>query len=247
MSFLEINDLTLYIDKHLILDDLSFDVWEGHVHALVGPNGAGKSSLAYAIMGLEGYRDYQGEIIFKGQSLKGLSVSDRARLGIALAWQEPARYEGLTVRRFLNAASTQSVEETNDLVGDFLSRMGMDPADYLDRTMDSSLSGGERKKIELASILAMDPGLVLLDEPDSGIDVASLDRIFDALEFFKEQGTTVLVITHSEAALRETEHAFLMCCGKLIDKGKVEDIAQYFGEECIPCNHKNRPKAGEVR
>lgn len=239
MGILEIKDLTLRIDNNIILNGVNLDVWEGHVHALVGPNGAGKSTLAFAIMGLEGYRDIDGDIIFEGEKLNDLSVYERARRGITLAWQEPARYEGLTVKQFIEA-SPKAEDGSN--VREVLDLVGMDPDVYMGRAVDEGLSGGERKKVELASILAMDPDMVMLDEPDSGIDVASLDKIFDAIELLKERGTTVIMITHSATVLQHAEHAFLMCCGRIVDKGTADNIDQYFEDKCIPCDHKNSPE-----
>jgi Fe-S cluster assembly ATP-binding protein len=111
--------------------------------------------------------------------------------------------------------------------------------------VDKTLSGGERKRIELASILAMQPRVVLMDEPDSGIDVEALDKIFDALRLLKARGATVVLITHSLAVLRQAEHAFLMCSGRLLDKGSIEKVQQYFQNKCLACAHPNEPVAGE--
>ena len=235
---LETKDVSLSLGHKLILDELSIKFWPGHVHAVVGPNGAGKSTLASTIMGLSGYTQFDGDIVFQGKSLKGLSIDQRARQGITLAWQEPARYEGLTVENFINAGAR---EKTRDTSGRALELVGLDPDEYLGRAVDRTLSGGERKRIELASILTMEPKLVMMDEPDSGIDVEALERIFDAIAFLKDRGATVLLITHSAAVLRKADHAFLMCCGKLIEKGPVDGIMDYFGEKCIPCDHKNEP------
>lgn len=236
MVLLGVKDLHLLIEDTRILNGVNMEVEEGKVQAIVGPNGSGKSSLAFVIMGLQGYQDWTGEILYKGESLNGLSVSERAQKGIALAWQEPARYEGLTVESFLNASAGDEDEET---VTDVLNAVGIEPESYLDRTMDSGLSGGERKKIEMASILAMEPDLVLLDEPDSGIDVESLEKIFDGIKLLKEKGSTVLLITHSAAALKQAEYAFLMGCGSIVKKGKVEEISQYFETKYVPCDHEN--------
>ncbi len=241
MSILEIRDLDLYIEDTKILDDVSMDFKKGEVQALVGPNGAGKSTLAFAIMGLQGYRNIEGDIVYKGDSLKDLSVSERAERGISLSWQEPARYEGLTVRKFISASAGNGEMGPEDA----LEKVGMDPDDYLDRAVDTGLSGGERKKIEMASILAMGPELVLLDEPDSGIDVSSLEKIFDAIKVLKEKGKTVVLITHSDTALEQAEYAFLLCCGSVVDQGPVEEISDYFEEKCIPCNHQNKPELNE--
>ncbi|MFW6158791.1 MAG: AAA family ATPase, partial [Planctomycetota bacterium] len=165
----------------------------------------------------------------------------RARRGITLGWQEPARFEGLSVRVFI-AAALHDGDEGRILQS--LGMVGLEPGDYLDRAVDKTLSGGERKRIEMASILAMNPRLVIMDEPDSGIDVAALEHIFENLTTLKRRNTTVILITHSPTVLRQAEHAFLMCCGRIVDKGSVDKIARYFEEKCIPCDHKNRPRKG---
>jgi len=229
----------LKFGEKTILDDVTLDIWRGHVHAVVGPNGAGKSTLASVIMGLDGYRDIQGDILFAGQSIKDLSIDERARMGLTLAWQEPARYEGLKIRDFIQASAKKKEEE---FLADSLEKAGVSPENYLDRAIDKTLSGGERKKIELASILAMRPKLVLLDEPDSGIDVASLQKIFDAIKLLKEIGSTVILITHSLEVLKRAEHAFLLCCGRFVRKGVVDVISDYYQESCLPCDHKNEPE-----
>ncbi len=239
MGLLEIRDLVLSVNGRRILDGLSLDLWEGYVHAIVGPNGAGKSTLSYTIMGLEGYRDFEGEILFDGQPLRGLGVDERARRGITLGWQEPARFEGVGVRRFLQAGAKDKDPAALD---EILRQVGLPPERYATRSVDKTLSGGERKKVELASIVAMQPRLVLLDEPDSGIDVESLQRIREAINLLKAAGSTVLLITHSMEVLSWAEHAFLMCCGKILDKGATDQISPYFAERCIPCSHRNVPQ-----
>lgn len=242
MGILEVKHVTQRFDEKNVLDDLSMDFWEGHIHAVIGPNGAGKSTLANTIMGLHGYTDHEGDIVLDGQSLKNVPVDERARRGITLSWQEPARFEGLSVRQFISAGAkrkgTQRVQEV-------LEALGLDPRNYINRSVDKTLSGGERKRIELASILAMEPRIVMMDEPDSGIDVEALERIFEALRQLKAQGVTVIMITHSLAVLNHADHAFLLCCGKLLDKGSVEKIGDYFRNKCIPCDHRNQPDSGE--
>lgn len=243
MGILELHDVSLTLGGRRILNHLSVDFWEGHVHALIGPNGAGKSTLAAAIMGLPGYTHIEGDIVFAGESIKDLPVYERARRGITLAWQEPARFEGLSVEKFILAGARDKSPAT---VARVLERVGLDPEKYRLRAIDRTLSGGERKRIELASILAMEPRLVLMDEPDSGIDVEALRRIFDALSDFKERGATVIMITHSEEVLRHAEHAFLLCDGRIIDKGSVGRIDSYFAEKCVCCGHENQPTPEEM-
>jgi len=240
MGILEVSNLHLTINGTRILNDVTLDFWEGHVHAVVGPNGAGKSTLAAAIMGLEGYQDVEGDIRFEGQSITGLSVDQRAKKGITLAWQEPARYEGLSVAKFLGAAAADGGITAEEA----LEQVGLSPARYLHRAVDKSLSGGERKKLELASILVMEPRFVMLDEPDSGIDVASLHKIFEGIQSLRKQGATVVLITHSITVMKQAEHAFLFCGGRLIDKGRTPSILPYFEGECLPCDHQNVPTRG---
>lgn len=238
MGLLEIKNLSFSVDEYNILDGIDMDIWEGYIHAIVGPNGAGKSTFSAVVMGLEGFRNIDGEIYFDGERTNELTVDQRARKGITLAWQEPARFEGLTVSQLIE---TGAADKQNCDTKGILDSMGLAPSHYTNRAADKTLSGGERKKIELASILAMQPRLVMLDEPDSGIDVESLHRIKNAIISLKENGVTVLLITHSMEVLSWAEHAFLVCCGKIVDKGKTETITEYFRGKCIPCEHKNRP------
>ncbi|MCG8569455.1 MAG: ABC transporter ATP-binding protein [Spirochaetes bacterium] len=238
MNILSINNLTLQTEDKKILNNLSLDIWEGSIHAIVGHNGAGKSTLASAIMGLSGYENIEGDILFKGKSIKDLTIFQRADLGITLGWQEPARYEGLKVRDFVSIPSKNKEPE---YINSLFVKMGMNPEEYLERGIDKTLSGGERKKIELISILAMEPKLVILDEPDSGIDIASITKIFEAIQILKKKGTTVILITHSEAVLRHAEHVFIMCCGQIIDKGTPKDTIPFWNKKCADCLHKNEP------
>ena len=236
MNILETKNLSLELGGKQILNDLNIEIWEGHVHAIVGINGAGKSTLANTIVGLSGYQDFTGDILFKGNSLKGKSIDERAAMGITLAWQEPARFEGLKVKDFILAGAKNKDLE---IAKQALATVGLRPADYLGRAVDKTLSGGERKKIELASILVMNPSLALLDEPDSGIDIESIEKIFQVVKRLKDGGTTVVFITHSQAVLSEAEHAFLFCHGQLVDKGSVAKINKYFEDECMPCDLKD--------
>ena len=243
MGILEIKNLSLTLNGKQILRNINMDIWEGQVHAIVGPNGAGKSTLASTIMGLEGYRDFKGKITFKDEVINDLSIDERARKGITFGWQEPARYEGLIVKDFILAASKKKDEK---YVSDCLFQVGLEPEKYLDRAVDKTLSGGERKKVEIASILAMDPYLIMLDEPDSGIDVATLEKMFEVIHELKKKGTTILLITHSLAVLKQADHAFLICHGEIIEKAVAEKIIPYFENKCIPCPHKNEPVKGRI-
>jgi len=244
MGSLQVKNLSLSLDGRRILNGITIDFLDAHVHAVIGPNGAGKSTLANTIMGLHGYSHFEGDILLDGASLRDVPVDERARRGVTLAWQEPARFEGLSVRRFIAAGAK---DKSANRLEAALDTVGLSPAQYLKRRVDKTLSGGERKRIELASILAMEPRIVLMDEPDSGIDVEALERIFEALVQLKARGTTVVLITHSLTVLEHAESAFLICHGQLLDEGSVDKIGAYFRNKCIPCNHINRPDPGEAQ
>jgi Fe-S cluster assembly ATP-binding protein len=238
VNLLEIRDLTLKKGNKPLLLGINLDIWQGYVHALIGPNGAGKSTLANTIMGLSGYRDIEGNIYFEGISIKDLSVDERARLGITLVFQEPARFEGIRVTDFILAGTK---EKTNSLVDQALQKVGLDPERYKKRAVDKTLSGGERKRIELASVYVMHPRLLLMDEPDSGVDIDSIQHIFSVIQELKQQGTTVLLITHSPQVLQQADHAFLLCGGRIVDKGSMENMYRYFSGKCTPCTHVGFP------
>jgi Fe-S cluster assembly ATP-binding protein len=176
LVMLKLIDIALVRNGKHILHDLDLEVAEGEVHAVLGLNGAGKSTLAAVVMGLGGYAPSSGRIHFRGEEITRLPLLERARLGITLAWQEPARFEGLTVAEYLQAGQRQG-RPTLLSPKECLSMVGLPPERYLTRAVDSSLSGGERKRVELAAVLAMKPALTILDEPDSGIDILSVSHI----------------------------------------------------------------------
>lgn len=242
MNILEIRDLSLELGKTRILRNINLDLWEGHTHAIVGTNGAGKTTLVHTIMGLAGYENTTGDILFQGKSIIDKELHERARMGITLAWQEPARFEGLKVKDYILASAR---DKNMDTAREALDTVGLSPKDHMYRAVDKTLSGGERKKLELASILAMKPKLAFLDEPDSGIDLESIQRIFQVVKILREEGTTVVFITHSLAVLDQADHAFLLCHGQLVDKGETAKIRSYFENECIPCEiHDPESKEG---
>jgi Fe-S cluster assembly ATP-binding protein len=231
MPLLEINNLTYTAGDKKILDEFSMSIESSEVHALLGTNGTGKSTLAYVIMGCEGYRPASGEITFNGNDIYNLKIHERAALGITMAWQEPVRFEGINVRNYLALKS----KETDPSM--YLEMVGLHPELYLHRMVDKSLSGGERKRIELASILALHPKLALLDEPDSGIDMLSTQDIINVINVFKKNGSSVLLITHREEISLIADKASQMCRGKIVCSGNPEKVAQYYkSRKCFVCD-----------
>ncbi|MGQ9625974.1 MAG: ATP-binding cassette domain-containing protein [Anaerolineae bacterium] len=230
---LKVEDLSLKRDGKAILRKISFTMNAGEIYGVLGPNGAGKSTLAYILMGCDGYKPDEGKIIFKEQDITDLPIWQRARLGITLAWQEEARFEGITVEDYLLLGMK---EKDPTEVEEALRRVFLEPKEYLKRKVDRNLSGGERKRIELAAIFAMKPRLAILDEPDSGIDILTLDGIIEFIRSLKEGGTAVLLITHRPEVARVAERATLMCGqGCLLTEGTSEEVIEYFKNECLQC------------
>jgi Fe-S cluster assembly ATP-binding protein len=231
MPLLEIKNLTYTAGDKKILDEFSLSIEESEVHALLGTNGTGKSTLAYVIMGCEGYKPSSGEILFNGKTIDELKIHERAQLGITMAWQEPVRFEGINVRNYLTLKSKEADPSM------YLEMVGLHPELYLHRMVDKSLSGGERKRIELASILALHPKLALLDEPDSGIDMLSTQDIINVISVFKKNGSSVLLITHREEISLIADKASQMCRGKIVCSGNPEKVAEYYkSRECLVCD-----------
>jgi Fe-S cluster assembly ATP-binding protein len=233
MPLLEVNNIDFGTGpdgKTPILSGLSLDIESGEVHALLGTNGTGKSTLAYLIMGCEGYRPSAGEICFDGRVINNLAIHERSRLGITMAWQEPVRFEGITVRDYLTIKNKGA-----DAAGD-LDLVGLSPRLYLQRMVDKCLSGGERKRIELASVLALKPRLAILDEPDSGIDMLSIQDVINVISAFRRNGTSVLLITHREEVSRIADRASQLCYGKIICSGTPEKVAEHYkAQKCETC------------
>jgi Fe-S cluster assembly ATP-binding protein len=233
---LEIRNLKLRLNGKAIIDDLNLEVREREIHGLLGVNGTGKTTLANLIMGIS-YPD-EGIIIFEGQDITHHSISQRAKMGITMAWQEPARFEGLSVKEYLNLNRDLNLTE----IENFLWMVGLPPKEYLNRAVDVTLSGGEKKRVELASVLAMKPKLAILDEPDSGIDVVSLPHIMNGITEMSKHGTAVLLITHSEEAVSVANKVSLMCAGKIINSGPPQEMCHWFKSNCQTCDHIGEPR-----
>jgi Fe-S cluster assembly ATP-binding protein len=230
-TLLRLQNITLALGAHAVLNDLDLSVNHGEVHALVGANGAGKSTVAFLIMGRERYQPQSGSLLFEGESILSLPMHERARRGITLAWQEPARFDGLTVGDYLRLGARDTKPEQ------CLEQVGLEPQTYLGRAVDKTLSGGERKRIELAAVLAMRPRLAILDEPGAGIDLLSLAEIADVIRAMKEAGGAVLLITHQEDMVRHADTASQLCGGRIVCHGRPDVvIANYKARRCMRCD-----------
>ncbi|MBQ9782245.1 MAG: ATP-binding cassette domain-containing protein [Clostridia bacterium] len=203
-----------------ILKDVSLTLDERFV-AFTGPNGGGKSTLAKIIMGI--YTPTSGQIIFNGQDITNLSITERARLGISFAFQQPVKFKGITVYDLIKMASGENL--TVAKVCEYLSEVGLCAKEYVNREINASLSGGELKRIEIATTMARKSQITIFDEPEAGIDLWSFNNLIKVFErlFQKTQGS-VLIISHQERILNIADRVIVIANGKIKDDGKKEDI-----------------------
>ena len=228
---LQVDDVWVQRPGAEVLRGVNLEVRRGHVHALLGLNGSGKTSLALTLMGASDYRPERGRILFDDQDITALKVTERARLGLTLAWQEPARFEGLPVADYLTLGMK---ELSRERIEGALAAVALAPMAYMGRAVDTTLSGGERKRIELAAVYAMRPRLAVLDEPDSGIDVLCLDDIMALVRRMADEGMSVLMITHRDEMADVADTASLMCAGAIVNTGTPAEVRAYFAQRCRP-------------
>jgi Fe-S cluster assembly ATP-binding protein len=204
-----------------IVETISFDVVKGSIHSIIGPNGAGKSTIGYAIMGI--YHPCTGRIYFKGEDITDLSITERARKGITLAWQNPARFEGLSVHDYI-AVGIKDKAKVEEIVRESLETVNLNPDIYGKRKTDANLSGGERKRIELAAVIAMRPKLIILDEPTAGLDLIVIESFLDIFNKIKALGMTILLITHREDIGIVSDYSTLIWGGEVVANGYFKDV-----------------------
>ncbi|NLT43338.1 MAG: ABC transporter ATP-binding protein [Anaerolineae bacterium] len=232
-SLLIVEGVHLIREGTEILHGVNLTVAEAEVHCLLGRNGSGKSTMAYMLMGSGGYLPSGGTVLFGGRDITDATMTERARLGMTLAWQEPARFEGLPVLDYLRLGMAEPSEER---VREALEAVALDPAVYRSRNVDASLSGGERKRIELAAVYAMRPRLAILDEPDSGVDVLSLSDIRDLFARMREQGSALLLITHRDEMVEIADRASLICSGEIVMTGEPAHVQAHYCDRCEICD-----------
>ncbi len=233
---LELKDVYLELGEKTILRKLNMKFEVGKRYTILGNNGTGKSTIANVIMGVEGYKPQSGRIYLDGDDITDLGVSQRAKLGITIAFQENVRFEGIKVYDYLTLGGKN--KKSSDDVKKALKVVGLNE-DYAKRYVDASLSGGERKRIELASVYMLDPKYVILDEPDSGIDMMSIDTINTFINHLRERNITVITITHREEIAIDCDYSYLICSGIVLKEGTPADISEYYKSMCDVCDHPN--------
>ncbi len=205
-----------------ILHDVNLTVEDNKLVVVTGPNGGGKTTLAKAVMGL--VKPTSGQILWNGVDITDMSITERARLGVSYGFQQPPRFKGMKVRDLLAlAAGNEKLSRADQC--QFLNKVGLCANDYIDRDVDTSLSGGEVKRIEIATILARKAGLMIFDEPEAGIDLwsfAKLTETFRALHDRKE--ATLLIISHQERILDLADEIVMIANGSVVRHGPKDEV-----------------------
>lgn len=233
---LKINDLSLRVgeDNTEIIKNLELEIKDGEILVLTGPNGGGKSTIAKVVMGIAA--PYKGTITLDGQDITALDVTERAKLGIGYAFQAPARFKGITVKKLLTLAAGKEISDS-ECCG-YLSRVGLCANDYLNRILDGTLSGGELKRIEVASLLIRELKLAMYDEPEAGIDMWSFNMLVNAFKSLgRERSGSLLIISHQERLMQLADRIAVIADGKVKEIGTREEmlprLTDLFSRECI--------------
>jgi len=207
--------------KKVILDDIDLILDEHKFYVFTGPNGGGKSSLAKIIMGI--YTPDSGRVLFDGQDITSLSITERAKLGIGFAFQHPPRFKGMTIGKMLKLAGWDPKKDATCTV---LKIVGLCPEKYLKRDLDDSLSGGELKRIEIATLLAKRPIFSVFDEPEAGIDLWSFARLTETFKTYHQEEASggMLIISHQERIMELADEIVVIVDGKISGKGSKKDM-----------------------
>ena len=228
---LELKGLSYQVEdgaaKTDILNEIHLTIADNELVVITGPSGGGKTTLAKAIMGL--VKPTGGSILWNGQDITELSITERAKLGISYGFQQPPRFKGLRVRDLLELASGNQ-KLTRDECCSYLNRVGLCAADYVDRDVDSSLSGGEVKRIEIATILARPQGgLLIFDEPEAGIDLWSFAKLTETFRMLhSRQNMTILIISHQERIIELADEIVMISQGRITRHGPKEDLMAHI-------------------
>ena len=220
---LELKNICFKRDNKKILDNINLTIDSDKFVVITGPNGSGKSTLAKIIMGIE--KPDSGKILLEGKDITELSINERAKLGVAFAFQQPVRFKGITVFDLLKLSSQKEINKAEACK--ILSKVGLCAKEYVDREINSSLSGGELKRIEIATVAVRNSKFTIFDEPEAGIDLWSFQSLIKVFEDMRKivKGTT-LIISHQERILNIADEVILMSQGKIQEIGDSQEILE---------------------
>ena len=234
-TILSIRDLrVVFEDGFTALGGVSIDIGENEFVTLLGPSGGGKTTLAKLIMGLA--TPTGGQIFLDGEDITGLSITDRAKRGISYSFQQPPRFKGMKVSDLLTIAAGKAL--SHDEACSYLTQVGLCARDYLNRDVDTSLSGGEVKRIEIATLLAKNSRLMIFDEPEAGIDLWSFARLTETFrELHEKGGRTILIISHQERIIRLADEIVLIANGEIAGRGTADELyPKLLSQTVAGCN-----------
>ena len=223
---LEIRDLSFAVNEadseKEIIHNLSLTIENGKFVVITGPNGSGKSTLARLIMGIE--KPIAGQILLDGEDITALDITARAKRGISFAFQQPVRFKGIRVQDLLRLAAGKNLPVS--AACSYLSEVGLCARDYIDREINASLSGGELKRIEIATLLARQTKLSVFDEPEAGIDLWSFQNLIRIFEKMRSeiQDSSIVIISHQERILQIADEILVLTDGQIARRGKPEEI-----------------------
>ena len=223
---LEIRNLSFAVSEENrekeIIHDLSLTIENGKFVVITGPNGSGKSTLARLIMGIE--KPISGSIVFDGEDVTALDITERAKRGISFAFQQPVRFKGIRVQDLLRLAAGKNISLS--AACEYLSEVGLCARDYIDREINSSLSGGELKRIEIATLLARQTRLSVFDEPEAGIDLWSFQNLIRIFEKMRSeiQDSSIVIISHQERILQIADEVIVLSDGRIARRGTPAEI-----------------------
>lgn len=219
---LELKNISYFRDNKQILDNISLKIDNSKLVAITGPNGSGKSTLAKIIMGI--LKPDSGSIFFDGKDITNIGITDRAKLGIGFAFQQPVKFKGLTVRDLIELSSGNTINLSEAC--NYLSDVGLCAKDYLNREVSNSLSGGELKRIEIAMLAAKKSKLTVFDEPEAGIDLWSFNSLISVFEKMHSEisDSSIVIISHQEKILNIADEIILLVDGKVQAVGQKEEV-----------------------
>ena len=226
---LELKNICFTRDNKKILDNINLKIDEDKLIAITGPNGSGKSTICKIIMGIE--RPDSGQVILNGEDITNLSIDERARKQISFAFQQPVKFKGITVYDLIKLSAGKDINKKEAC--DILSNVGLCAKEYVDREVNGSLSGGELKRIEIATIAVRESKLTIFDEPEAGIDLWSFNNLIQVFENLQEsKKSSIIIVSHQERILNIADNVILMKDGKIEKIAQKEEILESIEKPC---------------